>query len=128
VNNDAVVKQALVQKMKSPKSLEVIYAADSLEKLDPEFFCQALIPLFHHEDPDIQKFALKKIKEYPTDQAIPSLKKLLEETDADELKIEVLKALTHIRRARQNCYWNFLITHNLSFRKKPWPHCSAAVT
>lgn len=95
LSNDHAVKTVLLEKLKSDRPLEVIYAADTLEKLSQADFISSINLLLNHDNDDVKKFALKKIQEKNLQQLIPELRAMLMKDISNEVRIGCLVTLSN---------------------------------
>ncbi|MGB3074895.1 MAG: HEAT repeat domain-containing protein [Chitinophagales bacterium] len=118
LSNDSAVKQLLFEKMKSKRPLEVIYAADTLEKLDKSALNEIVSVLLHHEEEAVKKFALKKAYESRIVSVIPIVQSLLNEEVSDDLRIECLITLSGLHEDQTDFLLNYLDHPNIQLQQQ----------
>ena len=118
LKNDEAVKALLVEKMKSPKTLDVFYAAGTLEKLDIQFFSNSLGLLLEHKNPDIRNFAFQKIRDNKVMVVVPKIESLLLSDIPDEMKIECLITLSALHEHYDEALVSYLDHPDINIQKK----------
>lgn len=118
LKKDDAVKAVLIDKMKSPKTLEVIYAANTLEKLDEDAFNNQLLQLLDHRNEDVKKFALRKIKDSRVMAAVSKVKSLLEQPIPDDLKIQCMITLSGLHEDDKGLLLEYLDHPHPDIRKE----------
>ncbi|HUM47468.1 MAG TPA: HEAT repeat domain-containing protein, partial [Chitinophagales bacterium] len=108
LTNDQAVKQLLADKLVSSKPLEVIYAADTLEKLDTPAFNESLPSLLNHQEDAVKKFALKKARDNQVHAVIPKVEAMLNDAIAEDLRIDCLLTLTALHKDRTEVLLTYL--------------------
>ncbi len=94
LSNDSAVKAVLSEKLKSERPLEVLYAANTLEKLSPTDFVDSINHLLTHKNDDVKKYALQKIQEHNLRHLIPVLLEMLNESLSNSVRIRCLLTLS----------------------------------
>lgn len=118
LTNDAAIKQVLLEKMKSPRPLEVIYAADTFEKLDKNAIHEFVPVLLQHEHDDVKRFALHKAHDHRMTEVIPQVKSMLEAAVPDALRIECLITLSGLEEDNTGILFNYLDHDNVKLQQQ----------
>lgn len=95
LSNDIEVKSVLLEKLKSDRPLEVIYAADTLEKVSQSDFNSSISLLLSHDNDDVKKYAIKKIQVKNLQQLMPELRAMLMDDISIEVRIDCLVTLSN---------------------------------
>ncbi len=118
LTNDAAIKQVLLEKMKSQRPLEVIYAADTLEKLDKNSIQEFVPVLLKHEHEDVKKFALHKAHDCRMTKVIPQVKSMLDAAVPDALRIECLITLSGLEEDNTGILFDYLDHDNIKLQQQ----------
>ncbi|MEO6166570.1 MAG: HEAT repeat domain-containing protein, partial [Chitinophagales bacterium] len=81
---------------------------DTLEKLDAPAFNDAMPSLLDHEEDAVKKFALKKARDNQLRSVIPKVEAMLNDTIADDLRIDCLLTLTALQKDRTEVLLTYL--------------------
>lgn len=118
LSNDSAVRKLLMDKLKSPKPLEVIYAADSLEKLDKDSIRQFIPILIHHESDAVKEYALRKAVEHRVVSVIPDVEAMLNGNVSDDLRSECLNTLSSLKEDPTGIFLEYLDHPNIQLQQQ----------